>query len=535
MKKNLPVTNVEHPFPKGKILVSRTDLKGVITYANESFVELSGFDHDELMGKSHNVVRHPDMPPEAFGDMWRTIGSGRPWRGIVKNRRKSGDHYWVNALVVPVHKNGQILGYMSVRTEPTRHEVESSERLYREVREHRRQLHKSLSVVARITQRIPFDVRQGVFLGFMALMTAAAGAAGLAGWKEAAWGIAFTAAAFAAVGTYFVARTVSRPLKKAMGYFDQIAHGNLDNNIEVDGMDEAGRVLAALATTQAHLRVIIDEIRLGVGVLEGRCSELETEVEAVSSHSRSQSERIMQVSEAMEEVSVSVTEVARSAEGTAESARSTVEIVSEGNQRMAESLGNTDRVVAAVQASSQRMDRLSEAIGNVGAVTRMIKEIAEQTNLLALNAAIEAARAGEHGRGFAVVADEVRKLAERTARSTEDIDKTMEEIHGTTVSAVTSMRDAADRVREGRDLIGSTHESFKKITGASADVTRMSSHIASAAKEQSTATEEVARNTEHVSELIERSTASLQQVGQAVAGLRQTAGRLHGLVTRFNA
>ena len=120
MKTNLPVTNVEHRYPKGKIIVSRTDLKGVITHANDTFVEISGFSREELIGKSHNVVRHPDMPPEAFEDLWTTIKAGRPWRGMVKNRCKNGDHYWVKALVVQVRNQQQTLGYMSVRTEPTR-------------------------------------------------------------------------------------------------------------------------------------------------------------------------------------------------------------------------------------------------------------------------------------------------------------------------------------------------------------------------------------------------------------------------------
>ncbi len=535
MKTNLPITNIEHRYPQGKIIVSKTDLKGLITHANDTFVEISGFSRDELVGKSHNLVRHPDMPAEAFEDLWTTIKSGRPWRGMVKNRCKNGDHYWVKALVVPVRNQHQTLGYMSVRTEPTRREVEKAERLYRDVREKRRSLRKSRSLYSRILHHVPFETRQALFSASMALLAVGAAAAGLAGWNVAAWTMAFAGAVLAASNSVFILRTVSRPLRKAVEHFDRIAQGKLDDDIEVSGLDQTGRVLASLATTQAHLRVIIDDIQGSVEVLEKRCTELETEVEQVSTHSRSQSDRITQVSVAMEEVSVSVTEVAKSAEGTAASAQSTLEIVSEGNQRMAQSLSNTDQVVTAVQTSSQGIDRLSEAIQNVGAVTRIIKEIAEQTNLLALNAAIEAARAGEHGRGFAVVADEVRKLAERTARSTEDIDRMVADIHGTTASAVEAMRVAADRVGEGRNMIGETYESFKKITEASTEVNRMSNHIAAAAKEQSTATEEVARSTEHMSELIERNTASLQHVVQAVDGLRQAAGQLHGLVAHFNA
>ncbi len=133
MKINLPVTQTEKSYPKGKYLVSKTDLKGVITYANEDFVELSGFSNEELIGKSHNLVRHPDMPPQAFEDLWKTVKEGRPWRGIVKNRTKNGDYYWVDAFVVPVRKNDQTLGYMSVRSEPSRQQIQDAEQAYKQL------------------------------------------------------------------------------------------------------------------------------------------------------------------------------------------------------------------------------------------------------------------------------------------------------------------------------------------------------------------------------------------------------------------
>ena len=135
MKVNTPITNVERPFPKGKYIVSRTDLKGAITYANDTFVEVSGFTRDELLNKNHNIVRHPDMLPGAFQWLWDTLKEGRPWRGIVKNRCKNGDHYWVDALVVPVRKNNQTVGYMSVRTEPSRQQVTDAEALYQQLKE----------------------------------------------------------------------------------------------------------------------------------------------------------------------------------------------------------------------------------------------------------------------------------------------------------------------------------------------------------------------------------------------------------------
>ena len=130
MKTNLPVTQTEVRIPKGRYIVSRTDLKGIATYVNDTFVTVSGFSRDELIGKNHNVVRHPDMLPGAFEWLWETIKQGRPWRGIVKNRCKNGDFYWVDALVVPVLKDGRSIGYMSVRNEPSREQVAAAEAFY---------------------------------------------------------------------------------------------------------------------------------------------------------------------------------------------------------------------------------------------------------------------------------------------------------------------------------------------------------------------------------------------------------------------
>lgn len=133
MKNNQPVTQHERSFPKGAYLVSTTDLKGIITSANDQFVSLSGFAHEELIGKSHNIVRHPDMPPQAFADLWDTIKQNKPWRGTVKNRAKNGDFYWVDAFVVPVRKDGQVTAYMSVRSEPTREQIKAAEQLYQQL------------------------------------------------------------------------------------------------------------------------------------------------------------------------------------------------------------------------------------------------------------------------------------------------------------------------------------------------------------------------------------------------------------------
>ncbi len=149
MKINMPVTNEEVAMNKGQILISRTDLKGIITYANDEFVAISGFSRDELIGQHHNIVRHPDMPAEAFADLWQTIKARSPWQGIIKNRTKSGAYYWVEANVLPVFKNQKADGYISVRRMPSREKIEQAERLYQQLNDNQATL-KISGLAARV-------------------------------------------------------------------------------------------------------------------------------------------------------------------------------------------------------------------------------------------------------------------------------------------------------------------------------------------------------------------------------------------------
>jgi methyl-accepting chemotaxis protein len=186
MKSNLPVTNNEVPYPDGEILVSKTDLKGVITYANPAFIEISGFSERELMGKSHNVVRHPDMPPAAFEDLWDTLKDGRPWTNLVKNRAKSGDYYWVVANVTPIREGGHVVGYMSVRNKPTREQIENASSLYRRINEGKAKL-REVSTWEKINMFKKFNIKQRLIavLSIMAVMLLGVGGYGLYGINKA--------------------------------------------------------------------------------------------------------------------------------------------------------------------------------------------------------------------------------------------------------------------------------------------------------------------------------------------------------------
>ena len=535
MKINMPVTRVELPFPGNTNLVSKTDTKGVITHANDAFVAMSGFSRQELIGSSHNLVRHPDMPAEAFADLWQTIKSGLPWRGIVKNRCKSGDYYWVDAFVVPVRQNGTTIGYMSVRTPPSRDQVQKAEALYGAIRNKQANLPGiKAGVLGRMSIATRLWLAMGGLVALMAIM-----AASIFGGLTGSMTTAVTAACILAAlliamftGIHF-SRSVGGTLSRASEIFDQIAEGNLTSDVDISGRDETGLLLCQLGSMQTHLKSMLDDISSAAMAIEVRSAQLGARMTNVMEQSSRQHEAAQSVAATTEEFSVSVREVADYAEATASAARQSEELVATSNAEIGQTLNVTSRVVDAVHRSSATIAELSSAIQKIGDITIVIGEIAKQTNLLALNAAIEAARAGEQGRGFAVVADEVRKLAERTTSSTADIAKTVGEIQGVTQRAVSDMELASREVEIG---IGSMQKSVSSLEGvarASNQVSDMARHISNSTVEQAKASEEVAQSMERISLLIEENSHIAQDASGTTSELLATAAGLNRLINGF--
>jgi methyl-accepting chemotaxis protein len=348
-------------------------------------------------------------------------------------------------------------------------------------------------------------------------------------------GVAGTGIALVLLGalTWLLLRSIVAPLKRVIGHFSHISQGNLTDEIDITGRDEAGQVLTSLAAMQVHLKVMLDEINMAASAIEGQSHRLEDETAMVVEKSEQQRDRVRAVAAAAEQFSQSVNEVASSADGTARAAESAQAEVAVSHDSMDRSITATERVVEAVETSSRAMADLNQAIAKIGDITQVIKEIADQTNLLALNAAIEAARAGEQGRGFAVVADEVRKLAERTSSSTADITATVVEIRQVTDAAVASMNHAVVEVDQGTGLIRESGEGLARITGASKEVTDKAQHIAAAAQEQAIASEQVASNMEQIAGLIDSNVFAAQQAKAAADDLLGTAGGLRKVVAQF--
>ncbi|AQR65337.1 hypothetical protein BXU06_09930 [Aquaspirillum sp. LM1] len=522
MKINLPVTQTEKPFTRGTI-VTKTDLKGVITYANDAFVQLSGFEREELLGSNQNIVRHPDMPPAAFADMWRTLKNGHTWKGMVKNRCKNGDHYWVSAFIVPVKQQGQIIGYMSVRSPASRQDIAQAEALYQKIG-------KDGQLPAKRQAALSVFAIRMISMAALNLLIAVAALAEPQWLKLTCLPLGLSIMALMDWRAY---RGRARQ-QHIIHTLDRIAEGRLTSQLDTDRFDEIGRIEAGLATMQVHIKVMIDDLSNAASLMHTHSTGLHQLMSQLMERFAQQSHEVAGVSGAVEEMSVSVSQVAEHAGSAAVAAGQATGVAQVGAGHMAQSREGTREAAQNVSAAQATIQDLYQSVIKISTVTDTIREIADQTNLLALNAAIEAARAGEQGRGFAVVADEVRRLAERTGHSTAEINQIVASIRVVTDSAVANMRKVGDSSEQSEIHLADTARSLDDILQASRAVEQMMRGIADTNVQQSATAHDLAERTINISTRIEASTQEIAQAGTLIAELATKADQVQEMVRRFD-
>lgn len=536
MKTNLPITQVEVSFPSGHYIVSRTDLKGLTTYVNDTFVKLSGFSRDELIGKNHNVVRHPDMLPGAFAWLWSTIKQGRPWRGIVKNRCKNGDFYWVDALVVPVLKNGQTVGYMSVRTEPTRQQIADAEALYRQLKAGKAKIPQPsawmrISLKAKLTGFVLWLIAAQLLVAALPVLWPVLGFS--PGSLDLTVRLLGASSVVAGIWLLVIQNKMMGIIQRIIGRLDHIAQGDLTDPIPLHRVDELGRLNDSLVTMQTHLKAMLAQIAEAADEVGDNADILSGEMDQTRQVTNRQFDAASSIAAAVEELVSSVNEIASSAQQASQAVGASHDLLSDASQRMSESQDASKNVVATVHGAGQAMSELFKSISAIDRVSQVIRGIADQTNLLALNAAIEAARAGEAGRGFAVVADEVRKLAENSSKQTAEITASVVDIQRITQIAVSTMETAGSHVAGADTAVSAARLGLDAVSHHGEEVASISRHIADGTLQQSAAGNEIASQVAGIVSGIEQTSSSIAEVTEKTVQMKNTSSRLRELISYF--
>ncbi|MGC2165576.1 MAG: methyl-accepting chemotaxis protein [Gallionella sp.] len=689
MKNNQPVTQREYELKQGSNIISRTDKKGILTDCNEEFVEASGFTRQELVGKSHNVVRHPDMPEEAFRDLWDTLKRGRPWAGIVKNRRQNGDHYWVRATVTPMPDGN---GYTSIRSKPNREEVQAAEKLYQRMRDDKNirldegsvqiagifNLFKNVKVAHRLLVMAILPVLFAVALltnslwslhqsnnslksvyedrlvaldhlskindlNQMSLVnlllasrsgTTKATVSELlafinqnktdidATWSEimkthiddgekplvanhiqkrdAMWALILQTGSLISAGNIAQANTlfdnelkairaeqensidrlisyqgtmakqayeegvsrfnlnlilslvvgifgtlivltiaglsmryIKRSLMNAGEAATAIANGDLTKPLPRATHDEIGDLVSALSVMRNALHELLANMRDNVEIINHSSAELTSTAKSSAKVSEAQADAASSMAAAVEQMTVSIDQVEEGARETHKVTQESAFRSDEGAKIIHSAAEEMERIAEAVRSSAKTIRELEVFSVQISSIAGVIKEIADQTNLLALNAAIEAARAGEQGRGFAVVADEVRKLAERTAKSTTEISDMVVKIREGTQQAAQEMESGVVRVNDGVELARKAGESMKGIREGAEHTSVSVNEMTNALKEQTVAAREIAQRVEEIAQGADLNKESSARTAVSAHGMETLAKNLLKLSERF--
>ncbi|WKY60105.1 PAS domain-containing methyl-accepting chemotaxis protein [Vibrio sp. SNU_ST1] len=484
MVKNQTATQKEVTYPASYNLLSVTKPSSHITYASRDFCDVAGYTLEELKTQPHNIVRHPDMPSEAFKDMWAHLKEGKSWMGIVKNQCKNGDHYWVDAFASPIIEGGETIEYQSVRLAPNRQHVKNAEKIYAQIKAGNtpRQL-KGLR--SRLWQRAAATILP------LAAISAAIDLFVLAG--SGVWLLSLSSIA----SIYALTRRLEAVSEEARKVFNNPLM-ELVYNQRVDDISE---IQLALKMRQSELNAVVGRIQDSNSQISQAAQSSSENCDTTATNLEGQTLETEQVAAAINQMHSTANEIAHNAQ-------SASEVTDQANIAATEGMDSVKQTVDSIHALSTQLSEASDVITQleehgktIGLALTVIQSIAEQTNLLALNAAIEAARAGEQGRGFAVVADEVRTLAQRSQGSTQEIQNVISLIQDSTQRAVQMMSEGnqlSEICVSSADISG---EKLKTLINQVSDISDRNTQIAAAVEEMACVTEDMNSSVQSISEV----------------------------------
>ncbi|UZE94644.1 methyl-accepting chemotaxis protein [Alkalimarinus alittae] len=451
MRKNLPITNEERCFPPKATLVTRTNAEGEIAFCNDAFIEISGYSTEELTHTPHNIVRHPDVPSRMFEEQWKTLKSGNTWMGVIKNRSKAGQFYWTDTYIEPITNKGKIIGFESVSVAASDQQKLRAEIIYSRIKDNRKSITPK-------HYKLPPALMGLISYALLACMTGL-----LVKTAPIEWALPIIVLSTVIIGLLF-----STYLTKESKYIRNIANNIYSSKITqymyTGKVSHTSNIHTALKTLERQRDIMKYRFEQSITDIAAKADETLNPLKHAIELSAEQTNQYTNLADQVQRFIAHSERVLVGAQSHLTGTENMLLQVSESTDCSEQSIKKTRKLDENSIKSSALADKLIDDCTQIATILSEIKGIAEQTNLLALNASIEAARAGDAGRGFSVVADEVRTLATKTQQSTEAIESILGTLDQDTHDTKELLNNTRNEVNDTTVILDTLNAHLQDIT-----------------------------------------------------------------------
>ncbi|EKP12599.1 methyl-accepting chemotaxis protein [Leptospira borgpetersenii] len=562
MRKNLPITNQEIEISANAVLISRTDTKGRISYVSQDFAHISGFSEREMVGESHNLIRHPAVPPEVFREMWETIKRGNPWSGVIKNRAKSGDYYWVDATITPVMSEGVVSGYMSVRKKATQKQIKRAEILFNDLRNTKSFFWKLKAGIRTLLKKLGISGRIFLYVSFVFVPLLSANFEWI---RNGLFFLPVFGIVCGTIGVFLLVKTIlnyRKEIREVISIQKEIVSGNFLIEVpEKKGSSEIFEIYSGLHILIISIWGLLVQIKENFEKNQELYRYLSQSTEQFQLKTHNQAASVEETASASQELSSTLDGIVKSIH----LQLSSLTAINDGIGKVNESIQNVSKSMdsLASQTTSVKqkafqseetfegailaMNEIKEYSNGISKIVEIITSISEKTNLLSLNASIESARAGEAGKGFSVVAEEISKLADQTRKSIKDIINLIDNTTKAVDLGAEKFQKSLTIIRQLTDYIGEVNSSATIVTASlfaqveklaeirkSTDqVNRLGETVSETSGFQKTASEEISLSMQNIAENSESIARTSEEIKQLVDESILKATKLYEILKHF--